>query len=76
VIDTQDVDKLTTAVNASSKASVLWTTFITFELYLAIAFGSITHRDLFLEPPRLEETRKVEGETISTVGHGPDLPLP
>jgi len=32
-------------------ASVLWTTFITFELYLAIAFGSVTHRDLFLETP-------------------------
>src|SRR5262249_44372005 len=27
----------------------LWTTFITLQLYLAIAFGSVTHRDLFLE---------------------------
>jgi hypothetical protein len=26
-------------------------TFVTFELYLVIAFGSVTHRDLFLENP-------------------------
>jgi hypothetical protein len=36
---------------AAGKASVLWTTFVTFELYLAIAFGSVKHRDLFLENP-------------------------
>ena len=30
---------------------MLWTTFVTFELYLAIAFGSVKHRDLFLETP-------------------------
>jgi uncharacterized protein YjbI with pentapeptide repeats len=51
-IDAKDVDKLQTALNdASGKASALWITFITFELYLAIAFGSVTHRDLFLENP-------------------------
>src|SRR5580692_3827076 len=51
-IDPKDVDELQRALNDSAgKASVLWTTFITFELYLAIAFGSVTHRDLLLETP-------------------------
>ena len=51
-IDPKDVGELQRALNdAAGKASVLWTTFITFELYLAIAFGSVTHRDLFLETP-------------------------
>src|SRR5215469_18552054 len=50
--DPRDFGKLQDALNdAAGKASVLWTTFITFELYLAIAFGSVTHRDLFLETP-------------------------
>jgi hypothetical protein len=49
-IDAKDLGELQKAVNeAAGKASVLWTTFITFQLYLAIAFGSVTHRDLFLE---------------------------
>jgi hypothetical protein len=30
---------------------VLWTTSVTFELYLAIALGSVTHRDFLLEAP-------------------------
>jgi hypothetical protein len=51
-IDPKDVDELQRALNDSAgKASVLWTTFITFELYLVIAFGSVTHRNLFLEDP-------------------------
>jgi uncharacterized protein YjbI with pentapeptide repeats len=51
-IDPRDVGELQSALNdAAGKASVLWTTFITFELYLAIAFGSVTHRDLFLNKP-------------------------
>src|SRR6266566_8988739 len=51
-IDPNDVGELQKALNdAAGKASVLWTTFVTFELYLAIAFGSVTHRDLFLETP-------------------------
>ena len=51
-IDAKDLGELQKALNeASGKASVLWTTFITFQLYLAIAFGSVTHRDLFLETP-------------------------
>ena len=49
-IDPKDLGELQKALNeAAGKASVLWTTFITFQLYLAIAFGSVTHRDLFLE---------------------------
>src|SRR5215510_7438932 len=48
--DAKDLGELQKALNeAAGKASVLWTTFITFQLYLAIAFGSVTHRDLFLE---------------------------
>ena len=50
--DSNDVDKLQSALNdAAGKASILWTTFVTFELYLVIAFGSVTHRNLFLEDP-------------------------
>jgi hypothetical protein len=52
VTDPKDVAELQKALNdTAGKASVLWTTFITFQLYLAIAFGSVTHRDLFLEAP-------------------------
>src|ERR1700757_4097056 len=51
-VDPKDVDELQKALNNDAgKASILWTTSITFELYLAIAFGSVTHRDLFLETP-------------------------
>jgi uncharacterized protein YjbI with pentapeptide repeats len=51
-IDAKDVGELQKALNdASGKASALWIAFVTFELYLAIAFGAVTHRDLFLENP-------------------------
>jgi uncharacterized protein YjbI with pentapeptide repeats len=51
-IEPKDLDKLQSALNdAAGKAAVLWTTFVTFELYLLIAFGSVTHRNLFLEDP-------------------------
>jgi len=51
-IDPKDVGELQSALNdAAGKASVLWTTFIIFQLYLTIAFGSVTHSDLFLETP-------------------------
>ena len=51
-MDAKDLGELQKALNeAAGKASVLWTTFIIFQLYLAIAFGSVTHRDLFLETP-------------------------
>jgi len=49
-IDPKDLGELQKALNdAAGKASVLWTTFVIFQLYLAITFGSVTHRDLFLE---------------------------
>jgi uncharacterized protein YjbI with pentapeptide repeats len=50
--DPTDLSAIQNALNdAAGKASALWTTFITFQLYLVIAFGSITHRDLLLETP-------------------------
>jgi hypothetical protein len=50
--DPTDVGELQKPLNdAAGKASALWTTFVTLELYLMIAFGSVTHRDLFLERP-------------------------
>ena len=49
-IEPKDLGELQRALNdAAGKASVLWTSFVLFQLYLAIAFGSVTHRDLFLE---------------------------
>lgn len=51
-LDPTDVDELQGSLNdAAGKASALWTTFVTLELYLMIAFGSVTHRNLFLESP-------------------------
>ena len=51
-LNPKDVGELQKALNdAAGKASVLWTTFVIFQLYLAIANGSVTHRDLFLETP-------------------------
>jgi len=42
-IDPKDIGEIQKALNdAAGKASVLWTTFITFELYLVIAFGAVT----------------------------------
>ena len=51
-LDPKNLGELQKALNeAAGKASVLWTTFVTFQLYLMIAVGSVTHRDLFLETP-------------------------
>jgi hypothetical protein len=51
-MDPQDLGELKGALNdAAGKASALWTTFVTLEIYLLIAIGSVTHRDLFLETP-------------------------
>jgi uncharacterized protein YjbI with pentapeptide repeats len=51
-VDPKDLSELQRALNdAAGKASALWITFVTFQLYLAIAFGSVTHRNLFLEDP-------------------------
>ena len=50
--DAKDIGELQKTLNdTAGKASALWIAFITFELYLAIAFGSVTHRNLFLEDP-------------------------
>jgi len=50
-IDPKDTGEIQKALNdAAGKASVLCTTFVTFELHLVIALGSVKHRDLFLEP--------------------------
>lgn len=50
--EARDIGLLQGALNdAAGKASVLWTTFISYQLYLAIALGSVTHRNLFLEDP-------------------------
>jgi uncharacterized protein YjbI with pentapeptide repeats len=51
-LDPKDVGELQKAVNdAAGKASILWTAFVTFALYIVISFGSVTHRDLFLQTP-------------------------
>jgi hypothetical protein len=51
-IEPKDLNEIQTALNdAAGKLSALWITFVTFELYLTIAFGSVTHRNLFLEDP-------------------------
>lgn len=50
--DATDLDAIQSALNdAAGKSSALWITFVTFQLYLVIAFGSVTHRDLLLETP-------------------------
>ena len=51
-LDPADIGEFQKALNdAAGKASILWTTFVTLELYLMIAFGSVTHRDLLLQLP-------------------------
>jgi hypothetical protein len=51
-IDATDLGELQKALNdLASALTVLWTTFVTFELYFTITVGSVTHRDLFLENP-------------------------
>jgi hypothetical protein len=51
-IEPKDLGELENALNnGAGKAALLWTTFVTYHLYLAISFGSVTHGDLFLETP-------------------------
>lgn len=51
-INPLEVDSVEKAVNeASSRASGLWLSFVTFTAYLAVTAGSVTHRMLFLETP-------------------------
>ncbi len=46
----EDLSSVEKSVNDDAgKASAIWITFITFELYLLMAFGSISYRDLLLE---------------------------
>lgn len=50
--DPHDLDTLQGSVNDSAgQAVVLWSSFTLFGLYLSIAAGSVTHRDLFLDRP-------------------------
>jgi uncharacterized protein YjbI with pentapeptide repeats len=48
--ETPDIRSLEIAVNdASSRATALWFSFLTFAAYLTVAVGSVSHRTLFLE---------------------------
>jgi uncharacterized protein YjbI with pentapeptide repeats len=50
--DAKDLGEIQKALNeAAGKASLLWATFVTLELYVLIATGSVTHRDLLLASP-------------------------
>ena len=49
-MENKDIEGIEKALNDDAgRASAIWVTFITLELYLAMAFGSITYRDLLLE---------------------------
>ena len=49
---TEDLDKTRDAlVEAAAVSSGLWITYLGVLLYLTIAVGSVTHRDLLLESP-------------------------
>ena len=51
-IDPFDVEVLETSLNDSAtRVSALWISFLIFGLYLVIAAGTVTHRQLFLEDP-------------------------
>jgi uncharacterized protein YjbI with pentapeptide repeats len=49
-LDPQDVGALEKAVNDSAgRVSTIWISFLVFGLYLAVAAGGVTHRQLLLE---------------------------
>jgi hypothetical protein len=51
-IDPFDVEALEKSVNDSAtRVSAIWVSFLIFGLYLVIAGGTVTHRQLFLEDP-------------------------
>ena len=51
-IDPFDVEALEKSVNDSATlVSAIWVSFLIFGLYLVIAAGTVTHRQLFLEDP-------------------------
>jgi hypothetical protein len=55
-VDAKDLGALEKALNdAAGKASVLWKSFVTFQLSLGIVFGSVTDRDLFIVTKRPRE---------------------
>src|SRR5690349_8513029 len=50
--DPYDVNALERSVNDSAaRVSTIWISFLIFALYLVVAAGTITHRQLFLEDP-------------------------
>ncbi len=50
--DPYDTDALGNAVNDSaSRVSAIWITFLIFSLYLPVALGTVTQRQLFLDEP-------------------------
>jgi len=51
-IDPFDVEALGEAVNDSaSRVSTIWISFLIFSLYMLVAAGTVTHRQLFLDEP-------------------------
>ena len=51
-LDPFDVEALEKSVNDSAvRVSTIWVSFLVFGLYLVIAAGGTTHRQLFLEEP-------------------------
>ena len=51
-VDPFDVEALEKSLNDSAtRVSTIWISFLTFGLYLVIAAGTVTHRQLFLEEP-------------------------
>ena len=51
-IDPFDGEALEKSVNDSAtRVSAIWVSFLIFGLYLVIAAGTVTHRQLFLEDP-------------------------
>ncbi|NVO17651.1 MAG: pentapeptide repeat-containing protein [Rhodoplanes sp.] len=51
-IDPYDVEALERSLNDSAtRVSTIWVSFLIFGLYLVIAAGTVTHRQLFLEEP-------------------------
>ncbi len=51
-LDPFDVKALEGSLNDSAtRVSAIWISFLVFGLYLVIAAGTVTHRQLFLEDP-------------------------
>jgi len=51
-IDPYDVEALEKSLNDSAtRVSTIWVSYLVFGLYLVIAAGNVTHRQLFLKEP-------------------------